>query len=283
VLLVGDANWDYRNYYHWPKKDRVPAHLSFVNNNGLNILPDDNWYVAVEGDDVIPDMIIGRIPASSAQAVSAMVKKILAYENLTAYNPKAALFAADSGEPVFEVMSRNFASFLPNGMTPKEVYLGSYAKPAAATRDLISGINKGMLLTTYVGHGAYAQWSFAPLFETKNIAGLTNSGRLTFLVALDCLSGFFGFPLSYSIAESFVIAPHTGAIAAFSSSGFGIYSDFVVLGDAVFSSIFEKGNRMFGVIATGAKMEAFSKGGSEDMVRTFTLFGDPAARLKGGN
>ena len=134
-----------------------------------------------------------------------------------------------------------------------------------------------------MGHGAYSQWSFAPLFETKNIASISNANKLTFVLTFDCMNGFFGYPFSYSLGESFVVPKKTAAIAAFSPSGFGLYSDFSVLGNAVFSSLFETGERIIGKVTTGAKIEAFSKGGSENMLHTYTLFGDPAARLKGGN
>ena len=62
VLLVGDANTDYRDYFGAGKRSQVPVHLSVTS---LGLTPDDNWYVSIQGEGVLPEMLIGRIPGSS--------------------------------------------------------------------------------------------------------------------------------------------------------------------------------------------------------------------------
>ncbi|MEE9934834.1 MAG: hypothetical protein K4445_03860 [Deltaproteobacteria bacterium] len=278
VLLVGDATYDYRDYLGAGKKSWVPAHLTFTNE--LGVTPDDNWYVAVEGDDVLPEMMIGRIPASSAAMAGRLAAKVLGYERSFFYKPKEALFAADNNELFFEAVSDGFISRLGAKVTPQKVYLRTYPDTAAARGALIGHINRGMIFTAYVGHGDATHWSGEPLFSLEDIALLGNAGKLTFLLTFDCLNGFFAIPTSYSIGEAFVTSEKTGAVAAFSPSGLGYTIEHQALGNAVLESIFTAGNRLAGDITTGSKIAAYGKGASADIVRTFTLFGDPATKLK---
>jgi hypothetical protein len=54
----------------------------------------------------------------------------------------------------------------------------------------------------------------------------------------------------------------------------------MILGNEIFSSVFLDNVWVLGAITTQSKINAFANGVSEDVVRTFTLIGDPAVRLK---
>ena len=280
VLLLGDGTLDYRDNFATGKKTRVPVHLLMTPDAGL--VPDDNWYVAIDGNDVLPDMIIGRVPAADATMAADMVQKILGYENANSYSPRDVLFAADNNDIYFETINENLVSKLPAGYTARKVYLRSYSTTESATSDIISYMNNGMMLTNYVGHGDVTHWAGESLFVPEYISRLNNGGKLTFLVTLDCMNGYFAHPFYYSISEAFVAAKDRGAIAAFSPSGLGYPSEHMILGNEIFSSIFQDNIRALGAITTRSKINAFANGVSEDVVRIFTLIGDPAVRLKRG-
>ncbi len=281
VVLVGDANVDYRDYLGTGKKSRVPVHLSPT--SGLLLTPDDNWYVAVAGTDSLPDMFIGRIPAATVEDVEDMVNKISNYEGVNSSVSREALFAADNNDLYFETINEKLIEYLPVGYVPQRVYLRSYAGVGAAKTDLIADINRGMALTNYTGHGDVTHWAGEGLLLPADIDLLDNGDRLTFVIALDCLNGYFVQPTYYSISESFVAAKGRGAIAAFSSSGLGYSWEHMILGKAIFSLVFEELIETLGEITTRSKIEAFANGVSGDLVKTFTLLGDPATRLKTGN
>ena len=269
VLLVGDANIDYRDYLGTGKKSRVPTHLSLTDSLGLT--PDDNWYVCVAGNDSLPDMLIGRLPGSSAGTVSQVVNKIIDYEQSTDYQPSRALFAADNNEIGFENLNEDLVSYLPSGFDVHKAYLRLFGNTVSTTQYIISSINEGMLTTTYVGHGDVITWAGEQLFDTADVSLLNNPNKLTFLVTLDCLNGYFAQPFYYSLAEEFVVAPNKGAVASFSPSGLGYLWEHKILGNELFSSIFKEGKSLFGVITTQSKMKAYARGASEDILKTFTL------------
>lgn len=278
VLLLGDATVDYRGYLGTGKISRVPAHFTFEPTVGL--VCNDNWLVAVDGDDELPDMMIGRIPAASAKAASGAVQKILAYEKLKAYQPKKALFAADNNSASFQDDNEALIASLPPGYEAERVYLASYASAAVAKQDLISRMNEGMLISSYIGHGDMTHWTGDGLFQSSDVALLANKKKLTFVVSFGCLNGFFALPAGYCLGEEFVAAANGGAVAAFGSSGLDYEWEDQILSEQLFDLIFKSKSAILGAAATQSKIKAYALGTSENTLNNFTLLGDPAARLK---
>ena len=96
---------------------------------------------------------------------------------------------------------------------------------------------------------------------------------------LTCINGYFVDRNKYSFAEEFLLA-RGGAIGAFAPSNVSYTWEDQILADAIFSNIFEQGNRTLGVITTQAKITAYEQGASQNVLQMFTLFGDPAVSLK---
>jgi len=278
VFLIGDANTDYRDYFGTGKGNIVPPHLSHTS---LGVTPTDNWYVCMDGSsDLLPDMFIGRIPADSAAMVSAGVNKITGFENSTWDAPEKVLLAADNNEMAFENLNEALVPYLPSAFGVKRVYLRLYANVDLATDDIVSSIDQGMMVTNYVGHGSVTNWTGEYMFDSEDVPALTNSDRLTFVAAMNCLNGYFSQPFYYCLAEEFVAAQGKGAIGVFSPSGLTYLWEHKILDPELFSILFDQENSMLGPLTTQAKIAAYARGVTEDVVTTFTLFGDPACRLK---
>ena len=85
----------------------------------------------------------------------------------------------------------------------------------------------------------------------------------------------------YGLAEELLAAQNIGAVAAFAPSGLESVSQHEVLNKGIFSTVFEQANYILGDAITQTKIYAYSNQGvSPDTMRMFTLFGDPATRLK---
>lgn len=285
VFLVGDANFDYRDYNGSGKKNRAPVHMGIT--SALGLTPDDNWYVCMDGDDdILPDMFIGRIPGSSAAMAEVIINKIVAYEGLSGYNPGKCLFAADDEEE-FEDVNDTLICYLPADFSANKAYLRSYASVDDATNDIIAGIDEGALIANYVGHGSLTNWAGEFMFQSSDVALLNNENRLSFIIALNCLNGYFSQSMSggslYSIGQEFVLAENKGAIAHFGPSGLGYTWEHEILGKEIFETIFDQGKNIIGYITTQSKIDAYAGGVSDDCMKMFTLFGDPASGLKYGD
>jgi hypothetical protein len=248
VLLVGDASLDYRDkfgYYAQGKEDFVPTYI--FQTYPIGDTPTDNWFVCVDGQDYLPEMAIGRLCVKTEDDLSNIIDKIKKYEGekLSAWCGNVILAADD--ETTFESISDSLANMLPDGFNPKKVYISQYEDISSATDDLIKKINDGAVITNYTGHGHIDEWAAPFLFYTPGRKGqerndvdrLTNNDRLTFVIVLNCMSGFFShWTDDYSLAEELVRAEDKGAIACIASTAAGYPSEHQVLAKKIFNGFF---------------------------------------------
>ena len=77
VVLLGDATYDYKDYMKTGVSNRVPPLM--VKTSYLWTTSDPT-YASVNGEDLLPDLAIGRLPAATVDEARTMVEKIVAYE-----------------------------------------------------------------------------------------------------------------------------------------------------------------------------------------------------------
>ena len=283
VLLAGDANLDYRDYYKTGKQNIVPVYLDMTFELGLT--PSDNHYGCVDGDDPVPELYIGRIPGDAADMVSDIVNKLILYESTRHNESQSALFVADDEEIAFEEINDNLSTYLPPYFTAEKVYTRSYASLNNATQDIQAFVDQGMLVTSFVGHGDLMRWGAEPygggdfILEPDDISDLTNKNKYTVVIALDCLNGYFSQSFHYSLAEEWVMAPEKGAVACFAPSGLSHNWEHEFVSEFMFSSIFLEAENRLGVITTQSKIDAYYSGASDKVLISLNLIGDPATRL----
>jgi hypothetical protein len=288
VLLVGDANLDFKDHFDTGRLNYVPTHI--FETWPLGETPNDNWFACVSGDDILPDMFIGRISAQRPEDMNAVMEKIISYEQSPPPGDwnRNALFVADDDQTDFEIVSEHLIALLPEGYRAQRVYAREYQSPADPTADIVRYVNDGTLLVNYVGHGftdRWGTWSSGRIFDRSHIASLRNGDKLPFLTTATCLNGFFAHPLEdYSLAEEFLRVEGKGAIAAWSPTGLGFPSQHRLLFGELFTAIFEDDNRLLGPATTVAKISAYAQNSSlGELVETFVLFGDPALELALGD
>ena len=284
VLLVGDANLDFKDNFGTGRLNYVPTHL--FETWPVGETPNDNWFVCVSGDDILPDMFIGRISAQRSEDVDAIVEKIINYEQNPSLGDwkQSTLFVADDDQTDFETISQHLIALLPEGHRAQRVYARGYQAPSDPTADIVGRVNDGALLVNYVGHGftdRWGTWAGGRIFDRSHVASLSNGGKLPFLTTATCLNGFFPHPLEdYSLAEEFLRVEGKGAIAAWSPTGLGFPSQHRLLFEELLTAIFEEDNRLLGPATTAAKISAYAQNsGLGELVETFVLFGDPALEL----
>ena len=278
VLFLGDATYDFRNWRGSGKVSQVPCHFSSTSLLGLT--PDDNWYVALNGNNEIPSMQLGRLPSASADQAALLVQKILQYEGATTAVPSTALLVADNNVATFQADCDTLAGLLPSRFTPQKIYLSQYTNFTQCTLDIVSAINNGAVLTTYNGHGDVLDWAGEQVFKPGTITQLNNGNQLTCMLMLNCENAFFALPTGYGLAEAVVGAQGRGAIAAFGSTGINYEWENSLVGMQFFNLFFAGNNLTIGAVCSQAKVGAYQQGASVDLLRTFTLIGDPATRIR---
>ena len=79
VLLIGDGSFDPRQYRAGSPPTFIPPYLADVD-PWAGETASDNRYVTVDGQDTLPDMLIGRLPVKTLAETQIVVDKIVQYE-----------------------------------------------------------------------------------------------------------------------------------------------------------------------------------------------------------
>ncbi|MCP4662079.1 MAG: hypothetical protein GY856_42290, partial [bacterium] len=282
VVLVGDANQDYLDHLGTGTPNFLPTHLFETRFYGQ--FPEDNFYAAVSGDDVLPDVFIGRIPVRTAASADVVVAKIVSYEATapgSAWNRDVLLVADREPGGFAAAQDALAASFLPPTLTTSRVYLDDFRSIVAARKALFAEIGQGAVVASYLGHGSLGNWARENLLVSAHVSSFANSGKYPFVMTLDCINGYYPHPsIPFSLAETLLGAEGIGAVAVWSPTGVGFISEYVGISEELFENLFTEGEVRIGAATVDAVRTAFVNGtASSDNVRNLVLFGDPATRL----
>jgi len=267
VLLAGDASYDPKNYFGQGFNDLVPTKLI---DTALMETASDDWLADFNGDG-LADLAIGRLPVRTVADTNTMVSKIISYEN-TAIDPtRAALLVADTG---FEGESSAVQSLLPAGTTITTINRSS-ADDATIRTQIITGLNQGPRVTNYVGHGSNGVWTGDSLFSSEDAPGLTNTNRLSVFTLMTCFNGFFQDAWNDSLSEA-LLKSQGGAVAVWASTTLTEPEGQNAIDQEFYRQLFGAQGATLGDASRAAKLVTTDA----DVSRTWTLFGDPAMRLR---
>jgi len=278
VLLVGDATYDFKDYLGTGVRNRVPPLM--VKTTYLWTASDPS-YAAVNGEDLLPDVAIGRLPAATLEELQAIVAKIVSYETgeaslsgapvvLVADNPdRAGDFVADANELASSVLSNR---------TVRKIYLSELGTSATRT-SILQAFNEGASLASYVGHGGIHLWADENVFNTSDVASLTPQSQMPLLLTLNCLNGYFHFPYFNSLAEELLKARDRGAVAAFSPSGLSLDEPAHRYHRALLNELFSGRHARLGDAFLAAQWRYAETGAMPELLTIYHLFGDPALTL----
>ncbi len=264
VLLVGNATYDPRNFLgNSPNQDLVPTKL--INTDAFQAAS-DGWFAdfANTGQS---QMAIGRLPVEDVSGLTKLVSKIVNYEKSRHGNNY--LLTADD-EQGFVDAGTSLLSLLPSGATTI-----SLTRTDTNQAQLLSDINRGPDMVTYIGHGNVNFWA-GDWLSDENAAGLTNVDHPAVFLMMTCLNGYFIDPQLDSLAES-LLASDGGAVAVWASSGITVPSGQVQANQALYQLLFaQKQAPPLGEVVRRAQNQS----DDPDVRQTWNLLGDPETRLR---
>jgi hypothetical protein len=267
VLLAGDASYDPKNYFGQGTNDLVPTKLL---DTALMEAASDDWLADFNGDG-LAELALGRLPVRTAAELNLMVGKIISYESAAPDPTRGALLVADTS---FEAPSSAVQSLLPAGMAVTVVNRGSM-NDAAARAQLLAGLNQGPRIANYFGHGSNGVWTGASLLSNDDAPGLTNSNRLSVYTMMTCFNGFFQDAWNDSLSEA-LLKSQGGAVAVWASTTLTDPSGQNVIDLEFYRQVFAAQPATLGDASRAAKATT----SDVDVRRTWTLFGDPAMRVR---
>jgi hypothetical protein len=286
VLLVGDANLDYRGGYGNGPPNLVPSMQVELDAGGA--VTSDTWFAALD-DDVLPDVLLGRLSVSTPQQLAGVVDKIRRYEGQApggGWRQRAIMVVDDDDAAAFEPASERLIARLPATTAVRRFYAARFPRDRDLTADLRAAIEEGALAVNYIGHGHVHMWSSWPgggsMFQNGDIAALGNR-ELPVLTTATCLNGWFSHPLlPLSMAELWLIQPTGGGIAAWSPAGLTTLPAQERMLEAFYSGLADERHLPLGALAAAAAANAYGTSAeAADLIRMFVLLGDPATVVTG--
>ena len=279
VLLLGDATFDFKDHLQTGVTNQVPPRM--VKTSYLWTASDPS-YAAVNGEDILPDFSIGRLPAATVEQVQAMVEKIVAYETGEAgLDRSAVVLVADNPDRAgnFEADADALAATVLASKNPQKIYLSRLG--TTATRNaIVQRFDEGASLMSYLGHGGIHLWAAENFFNRRDVASLGLQSQQPLLLTMNCLNGYFHFPYFNSLAEELVKAKEKGAIAAFSPSGLSLNGPAHRYHQALLQELFSGRYQRLGDAVLAAQAAYADSGVFPELLSIYHLLGDPALRLK---
>jgi hypothetical protein len=290
------AAWD-------PNHDGIYGEIHMIMDNR----PYNETLDVIDDVEMIPEVIIGRLPCSTVRDVKIVVNKIIIYETTTygaEWFSRLILMGGDTfpsvgGISEGEVVTEHIASLLP-GFTAVKLWTSTQGfRPWKINRE----ISKGAGFVSYSGHGFQYGIATSEYDNTKRmyyllpyIVGIWNKNRYPVMYFDACLTGSFDYQV-FGIdvpcfAWALVKKQNSGAIAAVAATrvGFGGFAGDPLIAGAsrLHASFFEAYSpgmtlgEMF-IQAQQAYIEEVFETIIYDplTVQEFCLIGDPSLRVGG--
>ena len=280
ALLVGDGHYDFLDHYGYGNGNYIPPYLTMAD-PWWGETAADNRYAAVVGDDLLPDVLIGRLPVNTPTEAETVVAKILSYEESPLPGDWNArhVFVADEGGRFAASADAVYNSYVHPPAYGERIYLDDMS-PDEARRATLAAWGRGALLMSFLGHASWHQWSEENLFNINELSTLHNDRRWPVVLSMTCFTGFFHHPEYPTLDESLLRLAGGGAVATWSPSGLGVDTGHDYLFDGFYRAVFKDGQTQLGQATLAGRLSLYANAPAyADLVDTYHLFGDPAMSL----
>ncbi len=304
VLLVGD--WD----------DIKSDTEKFLGVRSYEDAPMDPILGCVDGDDLYPELIVGRFSANSAEEVAIQVKKSVEYEKNPNLNGEwyRRGVAISSGEGVTQGDDREDDTYHLNVISENKLLKSTYSEVAEIAggpykkpkpEEMTGALNRGAGIVNYVGHGD--EKSFVTTgFDGERIDDLENGSMQPFIIAVACLNGRFhkttddmGEEYGDCFAERWLKKENGGAIATLMSTVLQPWAPPMAAQDYMndlltggydyennpgYGTSTTEGRKTFGSIVVNGEILMLSENETDEnsliTIKTWTIFGDPSLEVR---
>jgi hypothetical protein len=315
VLLIGDGSYDSKyNDTTVPPSNLVPTQIMFKDDPQFGYYASDSILADVSGDDLIPDLVIGRISTRTDAQTQAVLQKIYDYESnppLGAWRSHA-VFVSDRGKDysvneALEWESTNAAGVswlkIPPYTQRTMRYWTDYcmgtqsgcsAPPAQQLRpDIKNAVNgmdgyaDGTSIMQYIGHGNFNVWSddyffaegYQSIFDVSSLHNGSAGAKYPWLIVHNCLSAGFMDTNDVTMGEDWLKRAGGGAMAVFAPSGLTDAYNGVDLTNKIYGTLFGQTQERILGNAVAAATNYICGQGAQQACQNYVLLGDPSTRM----
>jgi hypothetical protein len=277
VALLGEGTYDYRDLLGYGGTVMPPLMAA----TPYGVFASDNSLADISGNDGIPEIAIGRIPAVGNDELNAVIDKIEIYESSSGDWKNRILMLADNPDSGgdFTASSDAVAALISPVYPVEKIYLEELSSSVARQR-LLNRINVGTGWVNYIGHAAFNGLAAEGLLKPQDISLMTNADLPSFITAFTCSAGDFAVPGFDSIGEIVLLAPDKGVVGFIGPTGLSLNDQAQLLNERLFDLIFNSGEAVLGDAMRKALAEFVKSGGTRDLANIYTVLADPALMLR---
>lgn len=279
ILLAGNGTYDYKDNLRFG--DNLIPPVMIATQNGL--FASDTYLADVANQDGVPEMAIGRIPASNEAELTVFINKIIDYESAPAdtWMRRIILLADDPDDGGnFSANTDQIANLIPPYYLAEKIYLGDHSLADARTL-FFDTLNQGALFVNYIGHAGLDRLTTEGLLTTDDVPALTNGDRLPFMAAMTCIAGRFEIPGFTTLGKKLLFMESGGINGLWSATGYSYNTIAVQLESHLISEAlrYKKQIVIGNAINHALKQQYTDMNGYDEMLDIYNLLGDPAMIL----
>jgi uncharacterized repeat protein (TIGR01451 family) len=277
VVLIGKGTYDYKNIQGYGDCLMPPLMMGMPD----GLFPSDNLQVDISGNDGIPELAIGRLPARTDEELEAMINKIITYEGSGGTWTNRVIMIADNADEGgnFPALNQALGTVIPSGVEQIAMTLNDNDNTPIKSQ-VFQELSEGVLLLNYIGHGSMVQLADEDLIDVSDIDTMNNAGNLPIVSLMTCITGLFDIPGYQSLSESLMTNTNgMGAIAVWAPAGLASVSKGVVLDQAYLTTLFKNRTGTLGDIVRTAIKDYIKSSNDASMADAFILFGDPGMTI----
>ncbi|WP_312993820.1 type IX secretion system sortase PorU [Chryseobacterium flavum] len=312
VFILGDTSYDYKNKVS-NNSNIISSYQSEQSSDYVGSFVTDDYIVMTSPqtariiENNLPDVPVGRIPASNVSEAGDMISKTLAYYN--ALPGQSSPFGdwrmrldfvvdddAEDGGPFHNVMNTTLVNVFEQPAQQelkeynvKKLYLDSFTAQSTAAGQRYPQVNQAIsnaignsMYLFYFGHGGINGWAQERVLTSTEIQNANNFSnvysRFPFVSTITCEFTLWDEPATNSAGEQFIKLKQGGAAAMITSSrAIG-----VIYGrqftDTYTKNIFKLNNDDFESLGN-AQLTAKKQRGPDLNHLKVNFLGDPAMKL----
>ncbi len=295
VLLFGDGDYDYKNIEGKNENFIIP-YESVDSYHNINSYCSDDFYAYIDGNDMVVDIALGRLPVKSSSEAEGMINKIIRYETESEFGlwKNLITLVADDGPTrdgddgdrhtrQSEYLSQNIIS---PSFDQNKIYLTVYPTVQTAigrrkpdvNKAIVKAVNDGTLILNWIGHGNPEVWAHEYVFEKSTSIPQMVNDKYFFLTAATCDFGRYDVPGTQSSTELMLLKEDGGSIGTFTAARTVFSDENAAINNKFYSYLLLRDS--INHISTLGKSFMFTKMIYHDTNSLkFHLFGDPTLRL----